>query len=71
MMGRKVIDRTGEERINSFGSKMVIKKYRKWNDIDVYFPEYNWLFEYARYDNFKNRNIKCPYERRYFCKGYL
>ena len=52
MMGRKVIDRTGEERINSFGSKMVIKEYRKWNDIDVYFPEYNWLFKYARYDNF-------------------
>ena len=25
MMGRKVIDRTGEERINSFGSKMIIK----------------------------------------------
>ena len=70
-MGRKVIDRTGEERINSFGSKMVIKKYRKWNDIDVYFAEYNWLFEYARYDNFKNRNIKCPYERRYFGVGYL
>ena len=31
-MGRKAIDRTGEERINSFGSKIVIKEYRKWND---------------------------------------
>ena len=28
-MGRKVIDRTGEERLNKFGSKMVIKEYRK------------------------------------------
>lgn len=35
-MGRK--DRTGEERLNSFGSKMVIKEYRGCNDIDVYFP---------------------------------
>ena len=24
-MGRKAIDRTGEERINSFGSRMIIK----------------------------------------------
>ena len=23
-MGRKVIDRTGEERVNNFGSKMII-----------------------------------------------
>ena len=39
------IDRTGEERINNFGSKMIIKEYRKYSDIDVYFPEYNWTFE--------------------------
>ena len=32
------IDRTGEERLNSFGSKMVIVEYRSCNDIDVYFP---------------------------------
>ena len=36
-MGRK-IDRTGEERVNNFGSKMVIKEYRNSRDIDVYFP---------------------------------
>ena len=35
-MGRK--NRTGEERLNSFGSKMVIVEYRSCNDIDVYFP---------------------------------
>ena len=33
-------DRTGEENINNFGSRMIIKEYRQWNDIDVYFPEY-------------------------------
>ena len=37
-MGRKVIDRTGEENINEFGSKMIIKEYRNALDIDVYFP---------------------------------
>ena len=36
-MDRKVINRIGEERVNNFGSKIVIKEYRKWNDIDVYF----------------------------------
>ena len=33
-------NRTGEENINNFGSHMIIKEYRQWNDIDVYFPEY-------------------------------
>ena len=70
-MGRKVIDRTGEERVNKFGSKMIIKEYRKNSDIDVYFPEYNWAFEHAEYRSFKKGEIKCPYEPRYFGKGYL
>ena len=69
-MGRK-IDRTGEENINNFGSKMVIKEYRNKRDIDVYFPKYNWTFKHAAYNTFKNGNIKCPYERRTFGVGFL
>lgn len=65
------IDRTGEEGYNKFGSKMVIKEYRNNMDIDVYFPEYDWTFKHAQYSKFKNGNIKCPYEPRYFGKGYL
>ena len=42
-MGKKV-SKIGEENINTFGSKMIIKEYRKYSDIDVYFPEYNWVF---------------------------
>ena len=57
--------------INSFGSKMIISEYRGYMDIDVYFPEYNWTFEHAIYQSFKNGNIKCPYERRCYGKGYL
>ena len=65
------IDRTGEERLNAFGSKMIIKKYRKAIDIDVYFPEYDWIFEHATYGKFKKGEIKCSYEPRTLGVGYL
>lgn len=65
------IDRTREKGYNSFGSKIVIKEYRSAKDIDVYFPEYDWTFEHARYDAFKKGNIKCPYEPRVYGVGYL
>lgn len=70
-MSRKSIDRTGEEKVNNFGSRMVIKEYRSYTDIDVYFPKYDWTFKHARYGDFKKGLIKCPYETRYFSKGYL
>ena len=70
-MGKKVVDRTGEERVNKFGSKMIIKEYRKSRDIDVYFPEYNWIAKSKQYNDFKNGFIKCPYEKRYYGVGYL
>ena len=69
-MGRK-IDRTGEESYNNFGSKMIIKEYRKAIDIDVYFPEYNWTFKNAVYDAFKKGTVKCPYEPKVYGVGYL
>ena len=65
------IDRIGEKGVNNFGSKMIIKDYRGCMDIDVYFPEYNWTFKHATYQSFKNEKIKCPYEPRYYGKGYL
>ena len=37
-MVRQKIDRTGEEGVNNFGSKMIIVKYNNKDDIDVYFP---------------------------------
>ena len=70
-MGRKVIDRTGEEGYNSFGSKIVIKEYRKRRDIDVYFPEYDWIAKHVQYNNFKKGTIECPYEPRVYGVGYL
>ena len=70
-MGKKAVDKTGEMNINNFGSKMIIKEYRKYSDIDIYFPEYDWTFEHARYNDFKNGEIKSPYEPRYYGVGYL
>ena len=67
----KKINRTGEEGINKFGSKIVIVEYRGALDIDIYFPKYNWTFEHAKYSNFKKGKVKCPYEKRYFGVGYL
>lgn len=64
-------NRVGEERINNFGSKMIIKEYRKSTDIDVYFPEYDWTFKHTTYQNFKKEKIKCPYEPRVYGVGYL
>ena len=70
-MRKQKIDRTGEEGCNSFGSKMVVKEYRKYSDIDVYFPKYDWTFKYTQYNNFKRGNLKCPYEPRYFGVGCI
>ena len=67
----KIVNRIGEENINTFGSKMVIREYRKAIDLDVYFPEYDWTFEHATYQSFKNGEIKCPYEPKVYGVGYL
>ena len=67
----KIKSRVGEEGYNNFGSKMIIKEYREYKDIDVYFPEYNWTFKHTVYDQYKKGNAKCPYEPRYYGKGYL
>lgn len=65
------VDRTGEKNINNFDSKMIIIRYRKAIDIDVYFPEYNWTAENVQYGNFKKGNVACPYERSIYGVGYL
>ena len=58
------IDRTGEIRVNNFGSEMVIVGYRSNKDIDIHFPEYNWTIENVQYTNFTAGKIRCPYEPR-------
>ena len=65
------IDRTGERNINNFGSEMIIIRHKTNKDIDIYFPQYDWIFKGARYDHFKDGNVKCPYERRHCGIGYI
>ena len=65
------LDRTGEENINTFGSKMIIIKYESARSVDVYFPEYNWVCKNIKYSHFKRGNIKCLYERRTCNIGYI
>jgi hypothetical protein len=63
MGNNKVIyDRTGEENINNQGSKMRIKEYRKFNDIDVEFED-GFISYNKNYNDFKkgairNKNLK-------------
>ena len=54
----KIVNRIGEENYNSFGSKMIITRYNGAKDLDIYFPEYNWVFEHAQYQTFKKGNTK-------------
>lgn len=65
-----IIDRTGEINYNTFGSKMIIKEYRKAIDIDVYFPEYDYVKEHVGYNHFIKGYIACPYEKTIFNIGY-
>lgn len=67
----KEINRIGERNYNNFGSEMVIVNYNGCMDIDVYFPEFDWIFKHAKYNNFKKGEIKCPYERRFYNVGYI
>ena len=64
-------NRVGEENTNKFGSYMIIKNYKQWNDIDVYFPEYNWTSKHMEYSQFKKGQIKCPYEPRVCNIGFI
>lgn len=70
-MGRKKINRVGEKKTNNFGSKIEIIEYRHANDIDIFFPEYDWTAKHAIYKQFKNGSISCPYEPRLYGFGYI
>lgn len=60
----------GEENVSKHGSKMIITRYESYNNIDIYFPEYDWTFYGSYYQNFKSGSVKCPYEPRVYGVGY-
>ena len=67
----KFIDRTGEINYNKHGSKMIICKYITSENIDVYFPQYDWTVKHIQYGRFKRGYVKCPYEKSVYGVGYI
>ena len=53
-------NRLNEENYNNFGSKMRIIKYKNIKDVDIYFPEYDWIAKGKNYNSFKKRSNKMP-----------
>jgi hypothetical protein len=66
----KVVDRTNEERLNSFGSHMIIESYTNSNDIQVRFTDTGNLVK-ARYWNFKRGLIKNVYDKAIYGVGFF
>lgn len=64
-------NKVGEVSLNNFGSQMIICEYRNYQDIDVYFPKYNYTVRNKTYCEFKRKTIKCPYEKRTYQHGYI
>lgn len=60
-----------KENYNKFGSKMILLEYRKYDDCDVLFEDYNFIVKNTRYDHFKDKSLKCPFEARIFNKGFM
>ena len=70
-MGRKTIDRTSEENYNNFGTLMKIVEYNNSNNIIVEFQDEYKIRKSAIYKNFKEGNIKNPYDRTIYNVGFL
>ena len=65
------MDRVGMKSVNNFGSIIQVVRYKNASDVDIYFPQYDWTYYNARYDYFSSGCIKCPYEPRVFCVGFI
>ncbi len=70
-MARPTVNRVGEEGYNKYGSLMRIVEYRRIDDIDVYFPEYDWTMQHTYYMSFQKGQIKCPYEPRLYGVAFI
>ena len=64
-------NRLGEVNYNKLGSKMIIIKFNSSIDIDIYFPEYNWIAKNRGVSKFDKGEVKCPYEPRHYNKGCI
>lgn len=67
---QQAIERLGETKLNSYGSKMCIDEYRTSQDITVRFIESGYTTD-TTYRVFSIGSVKCPYDRSVFGVGYL
>lgn len=70
-MGRKKIDRTGEESYNTFGTLMKIVEYKDVDNIWVEFQDEYKEKVPTQYNNFKRGNVKNPYDKEVYGVGYI
>ena len=68
-MGR--VNRAGERSFNKYGSEMIIVKYIDSKNIDILFPDYDWVSNHKTYQAFRKGEVKCPYDRNIFGVGYI
>jgi len=66
-----IIDRTGDIKLNNYGSEMKIYQYRTNKDMDIMFTKSKCIIYNVKYNDFKTGSIKSPYETRTFGIGYL
>lgn len=66
----QIIDRTGEENVNIYGSKMKIIKYKNANNIDVQFED-GYICYNTHYQYFKKGSIVSPYDKTVLNIGCL
>lgn len=70
--GENIINRIGETKTNTYGTKMKIIAYRKYDDIDVEFlDDYHYIKEHNTYNNFKKGQIKNPYDKWVYGVGAI
>ena len=65
------VNRAGERNFNKYGSEMIIVKYIDSKNIDILFPDYDWVSNHKTYQAFRKGEVKCPYDRNIFGVGYI
>jgi len=69
-LAKEKINRIGETGFNKMGSIMHISKYHSSNNIEVYFPNSNYLVK-TSYNCFLSGSIKNPMDKTLFNIGYI
>lgn len=65
------IDRTGEEGYNTFGTKMIVIECKSAVNMTVEFQDKYKYKKKCAYKEFKNGNVKNPYDREIYGVGYF